>query len=385
MPRKHSRSSKSCKLVFVGVVNRQFSELAIELEFEVGAVQFYDPDDQPGDVISYVREGPGRLLPRFRPPDDQWLIRALEELQPDVIVPTSEFAVEAAFRTSKKLGAEYAGNEPEVVNVAADKLELFNRLSDVLPMPETSEDPSELGVETLVEKPVRGAGGLGVRKVKLDEADPRPGVIFQEFVPGRHVSVTFVSDGSDVRVLSVNDQLIDLRSEYSYKGNLVPSPYHLVPSVREEARRVCEVLVDELGLVGLNGVDAVLNKYGLHVIEVNPRPTAVTECLARVSGDNPIRLHLQAFDGSLPERWKIRGWSCKRVVYAPNTVRVPYLSWTRDRPRPGTVIPRGEPVCSVIASSSTPSGARSMAKRLERVVVNRLERVSSTPPTEGWY
>ncbi|WP_456482395.1 ATP-grasp domain-containing protein [Methanopyrus sp.] len=385
MPRRRSRSSRNCRLVFVGAVNRQFSELAAELELEVGAVQFYDPDDQPGDVVSYVREGPGKWLPRFRPPDDRWLIRALEGLHPDVIVPTSEFAVEAAFRASKKLGAEYAGNDPEVVNVAADKLELFNKLSDVLPMPETSENPSELDAGTLVEKPVRGAGGLGVRKVKPYDADPRPGVIFQEFVPGRHVSVTFVSDGSDVRVLSINDQLIDLRSEYSYKGNLVPSPYHLVPSVREEARKVCEVIVEELGLVGLNGVDAVLNRRGLHVIEVNPRPTAVTECLARVSGENPIRLHLRAFSGSLPERWKMRGWSCKRVIYAPDTVRVPYLSWVRDRPRPGTVIPRGEPVCSVIASSSTPSGARSMAKRLERVVVNRLERVSSTPLTEGWY
>ncbi|WP_457619853.1 ATP-grasp domain-containing protein [Methanopyrus sp.] len=385
MPRRHSRSSKSCKLAFVGVVNRQFSELAMELGFEVGSVQFYDPGDQPGDVISYIREGPGRLLPRFRPPDDRWLIKALEELRPDVIIPTSEFAVEAAFRASKKLGAEYVGNEPEVVSVAANKLELFNRLYNVLPMPETSEDPSELDAETLIEKPVRGAGGLGVRKVKPGEAHPRPGVIFQEFVPGRHVSLTFVSDGSDVRLLSVNDQLVDLRSGYSYRGNLAPSPYYLVPGVREEARKICEILVDELGLIGLNGVDAVLNRYGLHVVEVNPRPTAVTECLARVSGDNPLRLHLRAFDGNLPERWRVRGWSCKRVIYAQDTVRVPHLSWARDIPRPGTVVPRGEPVCSVIASSSTPSGARSMAKRLERVVVNRLERVSSTPLTEGWY
>ncbi len=385
MPSGRSSSSDSCKVAFVGVVNRQFCEL-----YPGGpacSVQFYDPEDQPGRVVPYVREGPGRVLPPFRTPPSGWLEERLRELEPDSIVPTSEFAVEPAHRVARRLGAEFLGNPPGVVRRAGDKWELYRRLSDLVPMPETSRDPGEVPGRVIVEKPVSGAGGVGVRRVERERAKPRSGVIFQRLLKGRHVSALFLSDGSDAVLLSVNDQLVDLDGDgYAYRGNLVPSPFHLVPRVRRQLERVCRVVTEELGLVGLNGVDGVLEGDTFYLVEVNPRPTAATECLARVADVNPMTVHASACRGELRlKRVRVRGWACKRVVYAPGTVRAGRLSRARDRVRPGTIVPGGEPVCTVVACSSTPSAALRLTEREERWVLRRLEPVSSTPPTEGWY
>ncbi len=384
MPRRRSSSSSVCRVAFVGVINRQFCELWSE--DDACSVQFYDPADQPGPVIPYVREGPGRVLPPFRPPSPGWIEEQLEALEPEVIVPTAEFAAEPAHRAARRLGAEYAGNPPRVVRKASDKWELYRRLSDSVPMPETSRDPSEVPGRTIVEKPVSGAGGLGVRRVRKEEAEPRPGVIFQRFLRGRHLSALFLADGSDAVLLSVNDQLVDLNGGYAYRGNLVPSPLHLVPHVRRQVERVCRAVTEELGLVGLNGVDGVLEDNTFYLVEVNPRPTAAVECLARVSEVDLLRAHVSACQGEVDVgRARIRGWSCKRVVYAPETVRIGRLVGARDLPKPGTIVPGGEPVCTVIASSSTPSAASRLARRMERWVLRRLEPASSTPLTEGWY
>ena len=55
------------------------------------------------------------------------------------------------------------------------------------------------------------------------------------------------------------------------------------------------MLAATFGLVGLVGVDVVIDEAGeLHVIEVNPRPTASMELFERATGESLAAAHLAA-------------------------------------------------------------------------------------------
>ncbi|NPB02668.1 MAG: ATP-grasp domain-containing protein [Methanopyri archaeon] len=368
----------------MGVTNGGLAGDALAAGLRPASVQFYDPEDQPGVTVTYILERPGTYIPRFRPPPPRWIEEALSELGPEIVVPTAEFAHGPADSS----GLEVAGNDPGTVEEVSDKLRLYERLSDRVEMPETSEDPDDVRSRPVVVKPRRGSAGLGVRVVE----EPEPlgeGWIYQEYVDGVHLSLTFVSDGSEQVPLSINGQLVDLeRPGYSYVGNSVPAPEHLNPRVREELSRIADVVVEEFGLVGINGIDVVLSSEGVYLIEVNPRPPAPVNAMRRALGVNPAVLHLEACEGRLEVEPfpRPKAWAVREVVYAPSDVRVPKLpDWVGDRPRPGVLVPRGEPVCTVTAYCSTPSSAMAVARRLSSTVRGLLEPVSSTPPTEGWY
>ncbi len=371
-------------MAFVGVSNGGLAGDALAAGLRPASVQFYDPEDQPGVTVSYILEIPGTYIPRFRPPPPAWIEGALSELEPEVVVPTAEFAHGPA----RSSGFNVAGNDPGTVEEVSDKLNLYERLSDRVKMPATSEDPDGVCSRPVVVKPRRGSAGLGVRIVN----DPEPlgeGWIYQEYVEGVHLSLTFVSDGSEQVPLSVNGQLVDLgRSGYSYIGNVVPAPEHLNPRVRREVSEIADVVVEEFGLIGVNGIDVVFSHEGVYLIEVNPRPPAPVNAMRRALDINPVEVHLEACEGRLDVEPfpRPRAWAVREVVYAPFDARVPKLpDWARDRPRPGVIVLRGEPVCTVTACCSTPSSAITVARRLSSTVRDLLEPVSLTLPTEGWY
>ncbi len=368
----------------MGVIGGRLPSDAIAAGLRPASVQFYDPDDAVGTVVPYVVERPGTHVPRFRPPPPRWIREALSELDPSIVVPTAEFAHGPA----RSSGYDVAGNDPKVVEEVSDKLSLYDRLSGDVRMPKTSEDPDDVDGRPVVVKPRRGSAGLGVRVVE----EPEPmgeGWVYQEYVEGVHLSLTFVSDGSEHVPLSVNGQLVDLgRSGYSYVGNTVPAPEHLNPRIREELSEMADAVVDEFGLVGVNGLDVVVSHDGAYLIEVNPRPPAPVHALRRALGVNPVTVHLEACEGRLtPEPFpKPRCWAARVVVYAPFDARVPRLpDWVEDRPKPGAIVLRGEPACTVTAFCSTPSSAVATAWKLSSTVKDLLEPVSSTPLTEGWY
>ena len=119
----------------------------------------------------------------------------------------------------------------------------------------------------------------------------------------------------------------------------------------------------EFALVGLNGIDCIVQGGVPYAIEVNPRWCSSMELAERAYGLSLFGAHADACtNGRLPDfdlRRAHTGGKAfgKAIVFARRQVRVgDTTKWlgdtfVRDVPHPGEYVPAGAPVCTVFASA----------------------------------
>jgi predicted ATP-grasp superfamily ATP-dependent carboligase len=127
------------------------------------------------------------------------------------------------------------------------------------------------------------------------------------------------------------------------------------------ARTLVATVAEELGVVGVNGIDFVARAGVPYPIEVNPRYSASMELVERAYGLSVFGLHASACStGALPAfdvtraRLGARAVGkaivfAQRDVVAGNTGDWLGDSSVRDVPSPGERILLGRPVCTVFA------------------------------------
>jgi len=267
-----------------------------------------------------------------------------------------------------------------------------------LGFPETRRSPHGLATDgSWLVKPVASAGGRGIRRWQGgDVREPAPAaVIWQRLVTGRSWSAGYLLAGGTARLLAVTRQLVGRRwchaGPFAYCGSLAIDPAAAGKQVAEQLGRLGDVLGGEFALGGLVGVDLVIDRHRrVHVIEVNPRPTASLELVERATGLSLAAAHLAAF-GVAPPPGEPRPWRgtwgkavlfasrplfCGEAVVATMLAERPGhaepVEWpiVADIPVAGQTIPAGGPVCTVFASGTTPS-----------VTVRRLRRRLTTLAT----
>lgn len=220
-------------------------------------------------------------------------------------------------------------------------------------------------------KRLGGAGGGHVRPGK-------PGAVLgtrdyaQARVHGRSLSVAWIASANEARVLGFCEHLFwtDTPGSFRYGGAVVRRdlPRALQRGVAVALRRLGRAL----DLRGLMGIDFVLEPGGTwQVVELNPRPTATFDLLAR-AGD-VWRAHLAACrDAPLGQIRALSAVAAHAVLYAPQAFRMPrkadWPSWVADRPQPGVWMPAGAPVCTVRATGRD-------ARHARRVLAGRLRRL----------
>ena len=120
-------------------------------------------------------------------------------------------------------------------------------------------------------KPVRGAGGMGIRP--YDGEPVGVDCYLQERIPGPVFSAVFIGARQRCRLLGVTRQLVGLpefhAGPFSYCGSI--GPMALSASERTQWQALGAVLSREFALTGLFGVDAVKHGDGLCPVEVNPQ------------------------------------------------------------------------------------------------------------------
>lgn len=218
-------------------------------------------------------------------------------------------------------------------------------------------------------KPLRSAGGRGIREWKGETI--AEGEYLQDFVDGQAVSAVFVTGGGHTFLIGTTTQLIGQTwlnaPPFQYCGSIGPIEYS---PIWEGVKQT----LNEVGLSGVIGVDAILNDGKLTVIEVNPRYTASVEVLEHVTGKRLIEQHVFCF-GHLVETPPITGTrpACvgKAVYFAPSAfvfpeqrpwdddLRKPFDPWRlpvyADIPAAGTQFQRGDPVLSIFVQGASPS------------------------------
>jgi uncharacterized protein len=263
-------------------------------------------------------------------------------------------------------GRHLFGNSPVTVAKLKDPVQFFALLDSLgFAHPETRLDPPA-NVSGWLVKRTGGAGGSHVKPASLRHR-ARPGRYFQKVQSGRTLSVLFAADGRTARGLGINEQWtagIAQCAPYCYGGAV--GSVVLTGSVPARIEAILDKLVHATGLIGLNGLDFVLDADGVpYVLEINPRPTATLDLYDADYPDGLLALHLRACCGELPDRWHPRRSRAHAIVYAIEALRVPsrmrWPAWCTDIPEAGSLVPAGAPVCSVHADASSCDQARDIA------------------------
>ena len=192
-------------------------------------------------------------------------------------------------------------------------------------------------------------------------------------------SVLFLADGRRARVVGFNRQWVRSlhpQCPFLYGGAVGTAP--IPESVASTIEERLDALVRATGLVGLNGLDFLLDGDRWAALELNPRPTATMELYDPDYPDGLFRLHLLACHGSLPiAQTTPKAARAHAIVHAPAVWEAApafrFPAWCRDIPMPGTRVALGLPVCSVHAEAASPDLAVAIVEdrraRLEAALV----------------
>jgi uncharacterized protein len=272
-------------------------------------------------------------------------------------------------------GHRILGNSPTVIESVRNWENLFPKLRQAgFLVPETlfanqnrEFDPNR---RWLV-KPVLSGGGRGIGFL---QGERMPGVQFliQEFIPGRPCSASFVANGSVSVILGITEQLVGMphfgSQGFRYCGNLLPLPEvndaEGGKSILKQVHQIAAFLTREYGLIGLNGIDFILNGDGVYLTEVNPRYSASMELIEHAYGLPMFQLHAQAvLEGRLPEfqletYWNNGRFLGKAILFAEREALAPDTrGWRgrgiRDIPSPGEKLHKQNPICTILVTRQT--------------------------------
>ncbi len=276
------------------------------------------------------------------------------------------------------------GNVGDVVRRVRNPLVLAEILRHAgLLTPAVGRDPQALDPDlTWLCKPLASAGGSNVQVWKPnDAAGLGPGrCYFQQAIAGTPCSAVYVAAQGRAVLLGMTSQLVGLpwtgASGYQYCGSIGPLPASA--EVAEQFVAIGSVLARQCDLVGLFGVDAIVNAAGVWPVEINPRFTASIEILERAHHFSAIALHVAACEkGDLPtiDQPRVPDWHGKAILFATAPLVVSQAMsdladeaagniWpmAADIPQPGSSIEAGWPIVTVFA---TGTDDRSVLAKLE--------------------
>lgn len=314
--------------------------------------------------------------------DRRALLAAARELEPPEgwagVVCGSGFEGRPGLLARLAAGRRLAGNPPEVVALVKDPARFFPLLARIgIRHPEVSLQPPHQAAGWLV-KLGGGAGGTHVRPARGQA--PRRGRYFQRLEPGRTLSVLFLADGTRGFRLGVNEQWTASHPALPFLYSGAVGGVRLPEPVLAGLDQLLDRLVAATGIVGLNGLDFLLEGAEPSILELNPRPTATLELHDPDWDTGLFDRHLRACRGELPTARPIAATArAAAIVHAPVAAVLDpgfeFPGWCRDLPVIGTRFAPWDPICTVHAEGGSPEEAR--RRVLERQ--HTLERALATP------
>jgi uncharacterized protein len=200
--------------------------------------------------------------------------------------------------------APLVGNPGDVLKRVRSPWELEKVLRSAgLPFPEIRESADGLPRDgSWLAKTYRGASGSGVRswerEARSEERDELASgdAVYQRRIKGVPCAALYVAAGGAAALIGVTRQLVGepwLNSHgFQYAGSIGPHP--IGEAAREALVRIGNALAVDFDLIGLFGVDFVLDGDDAWTLEVNPRYTASAEVVERFTGVRAIELHTEA-------------------------------------------------------------------------------------------
>ncbi len=281
------------------------------------------------------------------------------------------------------------GNTPEVVARARDPAAFFAALAALgVPHPPIVREPPD-GPGWLA-KDAGSSGGWHVRRHEPVPGGGRPATgtaYYQREWPGTAMSVLFLADGRQTRVLGAARQLQRPLGgrPFVYRGCVGPAPLPRPVAARLEG--IVAALGAEFGLRGLNGLDFLLDGSEVAVLELNARPVASIAVHEGVLAGGLMGAHLRAsLQGWLPAPSELRPAGSTRgceVVFARRRTMIDArsraglaaLAGCHDRPARDGCFEWGDPLCSVSAMGADAAAVEAELGRKRTMIRNIVERL----------
>lgn len=246
-----------------------------------------------------------------------------------VVAPETDGILSGLSAEVESSGKTLLGSGSSAVELTGDKETCGGILENArLPTPRTATididsldkavSPGDLPV---VVKPADGVGAGGVCLVcsPCDAAEAAAHIrratscgkaLIQPYVEGIHASVSLLAVQGASAVLSLNRQLISPGMPFRYHGSVVPFEHEKAPLAAELA---CEAVRLFEGLRGYVGVDIVIAKDSVQLIEINPRLTTSYIGLRQAARVNPAMMIYDACArGVLPGKVRLTGRAAVR-------------------------------------------------------------------------
>lgn len=224
-------------------------------------------------------------------------------------------------------------------------------------------------------------GGAEVRWASLSSetlSPTPPDTYYQRRVPGTACSVLFLANGADARIIGINilsSDSSEAARPYRFAGARTRHPPE--QGLYDTLQPQVTALTQAFALRGINSVDFVLHAEQVWVLELNPRISA-TLCLYDADyPDGLLARHIAACRGRLPgEVDRTNAVRAFKILYARRSGAVPadlaWPAWSADRPRGGTNVRAGQPICSIIAVSEDHAGLDALLSTRERTLRRAL-------------
>ena len=332
------------------------------------------------EAASSVADSSGLRLDACR------LLETAERLSPpadtDALIYGAGFESDPALLESFSARYRLCGNPPEVIRLVKDPQTLFPLLDQVgLPYPDTRLSPP-VSTDGWLVKRIGGAGGQHVQRCGVRAFEPGRDY-FQRAVPGTVCSALFLADKRCAQIVGVSEALPPgdgFESPFAYSGAV--SHAAVPPGIRAELSKKLGMLVAMTGLVGLNGIDFVVDRDSFRVLELNPRPTATLELYDPDVADGLLHSHVSTCRGepvSFEQRWgPVRAHA---IVFARSRFRVPSnwrpAAWCSDVPYPNALVSPGMPICSVRAEGCSHAEVVSRISQYRAAVLNYSEEATA--------
>jgi predicted ATP-grasp superfamily ATP-dependent carboligase len=284
------------------------------------------------------------------------------------------------------------GNSGDVLTRVRSPWELSQTLADAgLLFPEIHPSADDLPRDgSWLMKTYQGASGSGVRVLeekgrqadketrKQSEVDTAqespclplslsPFLVYQRRMVGTACAAIFVAGDDGATLLGVTRQLIGESwlgaHGFQYAGSIGPWPISDV--VRATLVKLGKVLADEFELLGLFGVDFILDGDDVWTLEVNPRYTASVEIVERFTGMSAIANHAAACGGATNhvQRTSPIPFCGKATLFAKREMIISqeFADWSlaesARKPWPtladvspaGTLVEEGRPILTIFA------------------------------------
>ena len=132
--------------------------------------------------------------------------------------------------------------------------------------------------KTLI-KNIKSFGSQNIKKSNCKDYKLKKNEYFQEFINGENMSVQFISDMDELKIISVCEQV--LKKKTFFIDYLITKK--LSKNKQDQIYNLIKKIVKIFNLRGINNVDLIYKKKKLYVIEINSRPGLSTNIIFKIN------------------------------------------------------------------------------------------------------